>query len=569
MLHRHLVFVLFVAMALIVGCGESQEPTSISSQEPPGAGSQGPGSQEPTGGGSQDPTNGGGSGDSQGPVDSGPEPGQVGDGLVKITINDDTNYHVHASGKPFTVNVTVDYSGSSTIYYHWQDFRGRSLSEPVMLSPGNTIILQSPGSSVGYYGLVFRASNDTLVLPERQPGESREYGFTIFTPRTTSDRILNVASPFGMVHADIQDPYLPTWAKTATWKTFSPGYWKAAMDERRSVGVLELPLLLEDEWDADDNTPVTAEQLAVLETKIREYFSADPRVVYWELGLEENLQPRFRQAQYWANLEAKTRAVRQAADAVNPEIKLIYQIAELDMAPIQQFLQSKAASYYDILSLHPYAWPDFPSPENWMKALLQNTNDLIRQNNIQSMPIWFTEAGAPHHGNYPGAFFGYPATGDAVKGLSREESVNNMIKTHVLALHMGVEKVFWYNYQDQGKARNYAEDHFGIRDYWGYPKPVYVAYINLLMRLDGKSLIDARQLAGNIRVYQFKDGVEDVLVAWSYPDSVQMVPFASLQAGLTRTNVSAVVDAVGTPLTIEGETIRVTGEPVFIMIRAD
>jgi hypothetical protein len=506
---------------------------------------------------------------------------------VNITILDDAPYHVHPPGTQFTIAARVESSEPTVIHYQWQDFRGQALSDPAVIKSGELSTIHSPDSKVGYYGLVFRANDDTVALPNRQPGEPREYGFVILAPRTVSDRQIDPSSPFGMVHADIQDPYLPVWVKTATWKTYSTRWWLAEMQKRRKLGKLELPLVAGKEWDSDDTKPISSQQLAELEAQIRQYFAADADVIYWELGIEENLQSRFGLPYYWNNLEAKARVVRQAADKINPEIKLIYQIAELDSSsiqklvarvlriaglrtpPIQQFLESTAAEHFDILSLHPYAWPDFPSPEKWMPEYLQNTRSLMKQNNIQGMPIWFTEVGAPHHGNHPDEFFGYPKSGKAVKGLSRKEAVDYMIKTHVLALHAGVKKIFWYNYKDRGNQRAYAEAHFGIRDYWGFPKPVYSAYINLLRCLSGKKPVQARQLPGNLWLYEFEGKNEHLLVTWTYPVGVRLTPLESLKSELTPDDVIEITDAVGTPLSLTGNIIRITGEPLYLITKKD
>ncbi len=543
MSQRQFIFALLATVAIITGCGGGQPGTASASQEPDPP-------QEPAPPNPPDPPN-------------PPNPPDQPIGNVNIEIYDDAAYHVHPAGQTFTVSVKVEHAGAAAIYCQWQDFRKRPLGDPVLLIPGELKTIQSPDTTVGYYGLVFKTDNDTAVLPNRQPGESREYGFAILAPRTTSERRIEAASPFGMVHADMQDPYLPVWIKTATWKTFSPAEWLSAMERRRGLGMLELPLVLGDTWDSNDSNPISSAQLTELETKMRQYFAADPSVLYWELGLEENLEPRFDRPYYWDNLEAKARAVRQAANAVNPGIKLIYQIAELGTGPVQKFLQSKAAGYFDILSLHPYAWPDFPSPEEWMAGYLQNIRTLMQQNNVQ-MPIWYTEVGAPHQGNYPGGFFGYPDSGEEVQGLSREEAANYIIKTHVLALHLGVEKMFWYNYMDQGMARDYAEDHFGIRDYWGFPKPVYTAYFTLHSHLNGKNPVSAKQLPDNIRVYRFEGTTENTLVAWVYPGDERLVPLDALQAGLLPADILETVSAVGTPLSLDGNAIRIAGAPVFI-----
>ncbi|MFV1982871.1 MAG: hypothetical protein ACC657_04960 [Thiohalomonadales bacterium] len=486
---------------------------------------------------------------------------------VQVTIQDNSKNHVHASGQAFTIDITAKYSNTAKLYYFWTDFRGRQYSQPVVLLSGQKKTIKSPDDQVGYYGLTLQPENDSLVLPERQAGEAREYGFVILTPKTTLERITNAKSPFGIVQADFNDPYIPTWVKTTTWKTFSPDEWAGEMQQRRDLGVIELPLILDDEWYSDDKKPISAQQLSSLEIKIKRYFSADLAIKFWELGLEENLEARFNDSYYWKNLEAKTKIIRQVANAVNPEIKLIYQIAELDLKPIQAFLQSTAAQYFDVLSLHPYAWPDFKSPELWLPDYLDGVRQLLEQENRPNMLIWFTEVGAPENRNYPGGFFGYPESGDSVKGLNAKEVSGYLIKIHVLALNLGVEKVFWYNYQDNGKSRNYAEDNFGMRDFWGFPKPVYASYINMYANLYQKLPLAIRTIPNNILVYPFESANEVVLVIWSKTDTEQLIALSSLQDGLVLADIIDIVNTVGTPMVIENDVIPISTNPVFVRIK--
>lgn len=54
-----------------------------------------------------------------------------------------------------------------------------------------------------------------------------------------------------------------------------------------------------------------------------------------------------------------------------------------------------------------------------------------------------------------------------------------MVKFHAIALSLGVEKVFWYNYQDRNFDRQDSEANFGMRTFDGYPVPTYPTLIQL------------------------------------------------------------------------------------------
>ncbi|GAB3676716.1 hypothetical protein GCM10028792_16120 [Salinisphaera aquimarina] len=498
---------------------------------------------------------------------------------ASIQIKDDNPYHVHAPGEPFSVQVSVTNASGGGVRYYWRNAQGERLSDPAPVNAGSTQTITSPAREVGYYGLVFETSTLGLSLPGRRVGEAREYGFVVLPRLSTSQRRLNPASSFGIVHADPNDPYLGGWVKTTTWlsgrssrnrNAADAAGWRGHMDYVRERGLVELPLIADDPWVSDDSKPVPGAQLSLIKNLSKQYFKSDPEVLFWEVGIEENITSEYPKAYYWSNLEAKIKAVREAANEANSGIKLIYQVAGIDTESVDRFLSSEAAKVYDILSLHPYAWPDFPSPETWLEDYVNTIRQHMAENGVANMPIWFTEVGAPHQGNYPGGFFGYPSDGNQVGGLSRLGEAVYMSKIYALALPIGINKIFWYNYQDWGDRREYAEDHFGIRDYWGFPKPAYAAFYNLRMWLDNKSPGETRQLPGNVWVSEFKGAQEDVLVVWVYTENRNKVrsevAWSALRPGLSKAGITQIANVVGTPVSAESEGLFVTDEPVFVVV---
>lgn len=479
---------------------------------------------------------------------------------ISIAIDDPSASHVHRQGEPFALSVRIDYRRPAAVYYQWRDFRGRPLTKLVPIAPGTARVV-SPRSDVGYYGLVFRAEGPAQ-LPDRELGEEREYGFVIAPPQPQA-RQIRPHSPFGLVHAALDDPCVPAWVKTATWQTYGPDTWKTEMDRRRRAGAIELPLVLDAEWESDDTRAIGDGPLRALEARLRRYLAADPTTRYWELGLEENLGSHYREPHYWSNLAAKTAAARRAAPT---DVRFIYQIAELDLDPVQRFLASPAAARFDVLALHPYAWPDFPTPERWLGAYIRSVRAAMRRASAEK-PIWFTEVGAPHHGNAPGRFFGYPESHRAVSGLSPTQLARYLTKLHVLALHDGVEKIFWYNYRDQQARRDQAEQHFGLRDYWGFPRPAYAAWCYLQRTLDDAKPALARETPDGLWIRAFDHGRKRIWVLWTYPERVQRVALASLDPRMTRRDVIGLRNSVGTALALDETRIPVGPDPVYLVTR--
>ncbi len=473
-----------------------------------------------------------------------------------IDVVDSTPFHIHSDQNNITITLTR--SKTLPVYYQWRDYRGKPVTERKLLTALiNTTKI--PSTKPAYYGLVFMVDED-VVLNDRWPGEELEFGFGVIDSDKEFLRDGDYTEHFGTVHTDVNDPYMPTWIKTMTWNTASPESWKNENCDRNNLGLKELPIIVDDGWETDDDLPVSEIQLSELKLRASEYFKADKKVAFWELGIEENLQGNFEKKYYWQNLAAKSEVIRQAADQINPDLKLIYQIAELDLKPVRLFLNSKAVNNFDILSLHPYKWPDFSSAEKWLPQYLKEVRNEMKKAD-RKLPIWFTEVGAPHHGNHPDHFFGYPDFNEKVQGLSRSRSAAYMSKLHVVAFQQGVEKIFWYNYMDRESDREYAENHFGLVDFIGYPKPAYLAYVHLYSQLRGKTAAGVRTIDEDVLVYTFENEAEKTMVIWGRSTEITKVAASDLSVDLKQ---SVVTNAVGTPIQFEGEIISVSDSPIFI-----
>lgn len=54
-----------------------------------------------------------------------------------------------------------------------------------------------------------------------------------------------------------------------------------------------------------------------------------------------------------------------------------------------------------------------------------------------------------------------------------------MVRFHTLAIALGIEKIFWYNYQDGWVDRSDSEAHFGMRTHDGFLTPSYASMITM------------------------------------------------------------------------------------------
>lgn len=486
---------------------------------------------------------------------------------VQIEVLDTTSFHIFPPSEPFSFDIlatsTSDLSRAN-LHYQWRDFRGQPMGPPISFSAGARITVSSPSDApaVGYYGLAF-LSDDPGVTFNEASGSRKEIGFVVLPPRATEDRLAPEDSPFGVVHANLSDPNISGWVKTLTWNTIGSERWQSEMVRRRTTGLQELPIIVGDGWTSEDSVVVSERFLATLKDKVRLYFEADAATDHWELGLEENLNQRFSQPVYFANLKAKAAAARDVAEEVNSNVRFVYQIAARNSVDAEKFFASEAASEFDILAPHPYAWPDFPTPDEWLAKFIAELRIAMQRHNVD-FPLWFTEIGAPQNDAHVLQMF---SGGNAVRAQSRDETAAYVVKAHVIALANGIEKIFWYNYADRDASTTDVEDHFGLVDHWGFPKPSYAAYVAMSRCLEGKSFQEKRELPGNVRVYRFRNSDQQCLVAWTHPALAWTLSLSNLDATLDEKNVT-VTNTVGTPLS--GSAVYVVDRfPIFITAPAD
>jgi hypothetical protein len=482
---------------------------------------------------------------------------------LELTLKTDSSTHIYANSFAPEIIVECPDAAAAQISYHWEDYSGASLSEAKSLDDDGSTVIVLPESLPYFIALVFESKIASVALAGRQPGEAKSYGFVVFSDAPPAAEKTAADSWMGVVHANIDDPWMSGWLKSMTWKTTSAKWWQHEMDKRKSAGFIELPIITGSEWKSADDSLVDAAQLQRLRQRTEAYMGADPSMLYWETGIEENLGGRFAKPYYFDNLDLKSDVVRSVADTVNPQIKLLFQIANMRSQDVRVFLDSEASKNYDIIALHPYKWPDFPAPELWLEGFLDGVQQQIVEHD-RDMPIWVTEVGAPHQGNSPGEFFGYPKKQKPVRGLSPQEMVAYLIKFHVMSHYQGVERVFWYNYKDRGPNRDYAEDHFGLIDYWGHPKPAYPAYVTMLNNLADKSA-GKRVRFDDVWAYEFASDDDAVVVAWSYPAKEIMVKISDLGVGYSASEVS-VSNALGEAVSFSGSEIRLSTEPVYIRV---
>ena len=481
---------------------------------------------------------------------------------IDVTVEDGTAFHVFPPGKPFSIKLEADVvSGTAPadLGYQWVDFRGRTLSEPEPLTPNKSQTIRSPSDDmpIGYYGLKLLPADGVYFNPNS--GERPEIGFAVL-PKAAAQKP-DPDSRFGLVHFDVADPYLsPGWIKTLTeiqagWNGHGvdAAKWRAVLAKRHDHGEIELPLIAGDTWKSGSPQDVA--------TMMADLFRADPRfdgtpaVPAYELGLEENLAGGDFEAKL-ADRAEKFRLVQAEKATVAPSVKLLYQVANVGLAPYRKLFASPLAKEIDVLAAHPYTWNGWPSPDEWHDKFVDDLRAAMAAAGVD-IPIWYTEIGAVQNdADVPIIFSGVKPTGH---GLTRSDYAAYLIKLHAHAFAKGIAKVFWYNYRDRFTSTTDAEAHFGLRDYWGFPKPGYLAYAAMLRCMRGRTA--KAEPTGGIMRYEFSGKDGNCTAAWTVSDDARSVSIKDLMPE----TVANAFDTVGTPIDVSAGAIQLGPNPVFLI----
>ncbi|MBI2299096.1 MAG: fibronectin type III domain-containing protein [Armatimonadetes bacterium] len=133
----------------------------------------------------------------------------------------------------------------------------------------------------------------------------------------------------------------------------------------------------------------------------------------------------------------------------------------------------------DALDLHPYvkrATPVAPGgvlggPESLL-ASFGAGREVLEHAHDPHRPIVVSEAGHP---TYQGDWH--------IPAVSHERQAQWVVRSHLLLASLGVRRIFWYAFQDEGTDRAEPEHNFGMVDWHGQPKPAYRAYAAMTRQL--------------------------------------------------------------------------------------
>ncbi len=171
-------------------------------------------------------------------------------------------------------------------------------------------------------------------------------------------------------------------------------------------------------------------------------------------------------------------------------------------------------------SIHPYRYPRSPESSD-LVGEVKRIADRVAETGVRTK-AWITEIGWPTHRTSGGS--------------EESEQARYCVRTLALLQSTGVvEKVFWYDFKDDGTRRDYNEHNFGLIRHQTYgcaPKPGVVA-MSVFIRMTGEATFRRLQRDGPAYVAWYnRTRGKDVAVAWTEEGTRSVVVSGQLDSAV-------------------------------------
>ncbi len=229
----------------------------------------------------------------------------------------------------------------------------------------------------------------------------------------------------------------------------------------------------------------------------------------------------------------------KAADPGSTVIGCSTSGADLDF--IGRVFAAGGGRFMDAVSFHPYCQPVAPE-----LVLLKDIAKV--KNAAPGKPLWITEFGYPSHRGHT--------------GVDEDLQANYLVRAFLLARTFpAVERLFWYDFQNDGEDRDEAEFNFGLVRMDRTPKPAYAACKTMVSLVRDLPLAEI-QVIGKTYFLRFDHGKEPLIAAWKLggSDTTEIPCSKGVYRIIERDGESRTVEAKGELL-----EVAVSEKPRYIV----
>lgn len=202
-----------------------------------------------------------------------------------------------------------------------------------------------------------------------------------------------------------------------------------------------------------------------------------------------------------------------AVKAERPDLPVIGPAAvTLPYGWLERLFNLGALTYLDAVSVHPYIYPRQPDTrQDSLGALLGKLQALVeRYNGGRPKPIHLTEIGWPTQNN----------KGRFKDGTSVGNQARYAVRACVLALSVGVQKIYWYTLNSTGPDPEKREHNFSLLrhpdDPRGAftPKPAYVSLAVMMRQLSTATFVESDETPEGMFSFVFERDGQRLRVMW-------------------------------------------------------
>ena len=140
----------------------------------------------------------------------------------------------------------------------------------------------------------------------------------------------------------------------------------------------------------------------------------------------------------------------------HPDVPLIgIGSAQCDLDLIEAVLKAGGGEYMDAVTFHPYDWSGGTYNMKWLERCIEDVNNLFIKYTGKKKPIWLDELGMHTGGSLGGS--------NPTANYAEDEQGASYIKIFaVVRSKQLVEKMFYYDLNDDGNDDSYSEHRFGL-----------------------------------------------------------------------------------------------------------
>ncbi|MFH1878808.1 MAG: beta-galactosidase [Candidatus Omnitrophota bacterium] len=224
-------------------------------------------------------------------------------------------------------------------------------------------------------------------------------------------------------------------------------------------------------------------------------------IKYWEAWNEPDLPVFWKGSPDPAEYMEVLRAVHKGIKKSDPGAQIVIGgIAEpLKKHFVGRLMRSGAAELFDIMNIHIYPGTDIDKVRRSVLA----ARDAIGKYD-PGKPLWVTEISTTPAYYSPGE----------TKNAEQEKAVF-LVKSYMILLAEGVEKIFWHTLRNCGRDIGLSKDFdFGLLDSEYTALPAYLSARILLPKLDGCYRVEIKYPEKNSAVFKFDSEDSALIVAW-------------------------------------------------------